>query len=68
MPGNNYKDMAEAFTIFAKYDEGVGETAAEHDEIYAGPSPEKVSEGDRKRLEELGWWSDESYDCWRRFV
>lgn len=51
-----YRDMIEAFTIFAKY-EGDEQylAAAEHDEIWAGPSPEDVSDEDKKRLEELGW-------------
>lgn len=51
-----YKDLIEAFTIFAKY-EGENQylPGVEHDEMWAGPNPEDVSEEDKKRLEELGW-------------
>jgi len=36
---------------------------AEHDEIYAGPSIEKVSKEVSLRLEALGWHHSEA-DCW----
>lgn len=48
-----YREMAEAFTIFAKYD--TGWIQGEHDEIFAGPNPKDVSADDRKRLKQLGW-------------
>jgi hypothetical protein len=51
-----YAAWAEVFSIFAKYAPDVwGDVAAHHDEIYAGPDAEEVSEEDRARLEELGW-------------
>ena len=47
----------EVFTIFAKYidaDERFN-VCAEHDEIWAGPDAEVVTDEDKKRLYELGW-------------
>ena len=58
----NYKTwagLAEAFQIFSKYGKGEYRTQAEHDVIYAGPSPNDVSSEDRKRLKEIGWHEDE---------
>lgn len=52
---NNFKDLSEAFAIFAKYDEGKYKTDAQHDEIFAGPDPKEVSKEDKLRLKELGW-------------
>jgi|WetSurSiteA1Bulk_404760.scaffolds.fasta_scaffold409074_2 hypothetical protein len=70
MSGNTWKGMAEAFEIFSRYateDDG-GSTAAEHDEIYAGPSPSVMSEEDMIRIEELGWLVDDEFDCWKKFT
>jgi hypothetical protein len=59
----------EAFQIFAKYvpEDEYFEVAAEHDEIYAGPNPEKVTPEDKARLEELGWHDFED-GCFKKFV
>ena len=65
----NYKSWAEAFTIFAKYDDKpYGEVAAEHDEIYAGPDPQDVSDEDLARLEVLGWHADEETQSFYHFT
>jgi len=66
---HTYAALAEVFTIFNKY-EGVtyAQISAEHDVIYAGPDPEDVSEEDRKRLSELGWYVDEHLDSFYRFT
>lgn len=68
MNNNTFKALAEAFTIFAKYEEGEYKTKADHDTIYSGPEPEKVSEEDKKRLEELGWEPSEGGEGFVRFV
>lgn len=68
MSGGNWIKYAEAFTIFAKYETRLGKVAAEHDEIYAGPQKDVVSEEDAKRLDELGWHWDSYCDSWRKFV
>ena len=49
-----YKAWAEAFSIFAKYDER-GDVAAEHDEVFAGPDCNVMSDEDLVRLAALGW-------------
>ena len=57
--------LIEAFLIFKKYmnDDMSTRVSAEHDIVYAGPDPIDVSEKDKKRLEELGWYPDKSFDC-----
>lgn len=64
--------VIEGLTILAKYDpKGLDSRniAAEHDVLYGpGKGPEVMSEGDRKRLEELGWRWDDKADSWARFV
>lgn len=70
----NYKysfaAMAEAFTIFAKYEpsDGLPHLAVEHDIIYSGPEPAVVSVEDIKRLEELDWDVDEQLECFTKNV
>jgi hypothetical protein len=52
---STYKEFIEAFEIFAKYNSDEYPLCAEHDEIYAWVDDDKVSEEDKKRLDELGW-------------
>lgn len=59
----------EAFQIFEKYEPDVfAEVSAEHDVIYAGPSPDKVSDEDKARLEELDWAIDEDVNSFYNYV
>jgi len=66
----DWSKMAEAFSIFAKYSnpETYDHVGSEHDELFAGPCPDVVSEPDKKRLEELGWDPKPDCDCWRLFT
>ena len=66
---DGYKVLAEAFTIFAKYepDEVYG-LASEHDIIYAGGIYKGMSEDDKIRLEQLTWTWDEDLECWSMFT
>lgn len=48
------KDLIEALTIFAKYDED-DNVHCEHDELFICIDPSEVSEEDLKRLEELSF-------------
>lgn len=41
---------------------------AEHDEIFVGSLEWKMSDDDKKRMEELGWEADEDIDGWRTTV
>jgi|WetSurSiteA1Bulk_404760.scaffolds.fasta_scaffold00195_21 hypothetical protein len=58
-----------AFQIFE--DCGLGDSfpSTEHDEIF-GPSiyNEKITEGAKKLLEDLGWFIDEDLGCWKTYV
>lgn len=61
-------DWIESFEIFKKYPDG--ETSiigAEHDLVYAGPSPAVVSPEDWARLEKLGW-NPSDFDCFQAGV
>lgn len=62
-----YGRWIEGFQIFAKYDH-IDDTSAEHEIFYAGPDPEVVSEEDLKRLDELGWFPQEKYNCFAHFT
>jgi hypothetical protein len=63
------KEYSEAFEIFAKYGEGRFNTYAEHDIIYAGPDPAIVSDEDKKRLSELGWFiGEDTQNCFSCFT
>lgn len=67
-----YKEFIECIEIFAKYSkEGLDSYAAisaEHDEFWMGVDPEKVSEEDNKRLEELGWIESWEGGAYHRFT
>lgn len=61
-----------------------GSFSAEHHVIYAGPSEDNieviedengegikgsvVSKADRKTLDKLGWFIDQEFNCWAKFV
>jgi hypothetical protein len=54
------QDLIEALTIFARYTQDRCPTCCQHDVLYVNVGYEKVSEADKKRLDELGFFkSDE---------
>lgn len=63
----SYQPYIEAFQIFNKYDH-FKQVSAEHDEIYAGPSPDVLNKEDLEKIIELGWLPDNENDCFYRFV
>ena len=63
----NYKEIIKALEIFSKYEHD-HTFAADHDEIYAGPSPDDVSEEDKIALDKLCWFPDECNSGWKRFI
>ncbi len=66
---NTYRGWIEAFTIFDKYEpEAIYVVQPDHDIVYSGPNPDKVSEEDKARLEELGWLVDEDLECFSKFT
>lgn len=64
---NQYQEWSVAFAIMAKYEDKYGNISAEHDVVYAGPSPEIVTQEDIDALEELGWHISD-FDCFYSFV
>ena len=62
------KELIEALQIFLKYGNPSCPTYCEHDVLYiCGISPEDVSEEDKKRLDELGFFEDELEDGFQSF-
>ena len=60
--------IIEGLKILLKY-HPEAEVDAQHDTLYAaGPKPDKLDEGDRKELQNLGWTYDITCDSWRRFT
>jgi hypothetical protein len=62
-----YAAWAEAFMIFARYQppDRWCDVVAEHDALYAGPTPDEMTPEDRERLERLGWRTDPNVDGWK---
>ena len=56
------KRILEGLQILLKYFP-VGDFSADHDQVWAGGDLEavEISESDKVRLEELGWFLDEDY-------
>jgi hypothetical protein len=66
-------EVIEGLQILKKYaGENSSSIDAQHDVIYAGPSLDelegRLTEEDRKRLDELGWHEDTEGECWARFT
>lgn len=64
------RKLHEGLGILLKYeDKPSSYVCAEHDEVFLpGPHPDKISEADRKRLEELGIAWHEDVDSWHSFT
>jgi hypothetical protein len=52
-------DLIEALQIMAKYDKPDYPTHCEHDNLHVAVDPELVSEEDKARLDELGFFPDD---------
>jgi len=61
-------DMQEALEIFEKYTDEEYVFYTQHDTIGVGVSPSKVSDEDKERLDELGFYPDEGLDSFEFFV
>jgi len=57
--------LIEGLKIIEKYDPNF-DTVAEHDIVYAGDDTLPISDEDKKRLDDLGWFTQE--DSWACFV
>lgn len=60
------EDLIEALQIFLKYSKDKYPTHCEHDQLHVNVDPNKVSEEDKKRLEELSFTPDE-FDGFKSF-
>lgn len=63
----SYRPYIEAFEVFEKYDHYKG-VHGEHDVLYAGPSPEVLSDEDLSKVIELGWLPDNENGCFYIFT
>lgn len=57
--------IAEGLQIVLKYDDGDGEVAVGHDQMWIGAGV-TVSDEDKNRLKDMGWFEDE--ESWSHFV
>ena len=60
-------DLIEALTILRKYDDSRNPTHCEHDVLTVATNPALVSEDDKARLDELGFFVDEHGECFQSF-
>lgn len=62
------KDLIEALTILLKYGNPRNPTHCEHDELtIVDIDPASVSDDDKKRLDKLGFFVDDSEECFKSF-
>lgn len=67
-----YREWIESMEIFAKYEEKGLDSypiqRARHQQLGFGCPKELLSLEDKARLEELGWWDDDSYGMLNTFM
>ena len=56
------KQLIEALQIFLKYSKAEFPTGCEHDELYVYVDPSLVSDEDKTKLEELGFYPNDYTD------
>lgn len=59
--------LIEALQIFLKYDNPYSPTHCEHDVLRVSIEPNLVSVDDKEKLEELGFFIDEEFDCFKSY-
>jgi hypothetical protein len=59
--------LIEALQIFLKYNPSKYPTHCEHDVLRVSVKPEKVSAKDKKKLNELGFFVDKEFECFKSF-
>lgn len=65
---NRMQKVRDGLSILLKYNPD-GDTAADHDIIYAASIPMKnIAADDLKQLDDLGWFWDQQYECWAHFT
>lgn len=63
----DYDKVIQGLEIFKKYPGHPHYVTAEHDMLFAGPRPSKVSEEDIAKLASLGWNPEDNDDCFIKF-
>ena len=58
-----YKFMRKSCEIFEKY-EADGYFESDYDIIYGPGIDTEFTLEDKEKLESLGWWLSDNYDCW----
>jgi 3-deoxy-D-manno-octulosonate 8-phosphate phosphatase KdsC-like HAD superfamily phosphatase len=66
MSDTNLNTLMKAFKIFDGYARVT--LSAEHDEIFVAVIGREVMPADAKRLKQLGWEYDKSFEAWKSFV
>jgi hypothetical protein len=62
------KELIQALQIFLKYGNPDSPTHCEHDTLWiCGIEPDKVSEEDKTTLAELGFFVDQSDECFKSY-
>ncbi len=60
-------NLIEALQIFLKYGDPIRPTHCSHDELLVCTSPTLVSDEDKSRLKELGFFPCDSDDCFKSY-
>lgn len=62
------EDLIRGLQILQRYNPKAS-VAAAHEILYAGPGEStEISDVDAKELKELGWFFEEEFNCWARFL
>jgi hypothetical protein len=63
------EDIIKGLLILQKYVGDKGDFSAEHDQVYAGgDGQENMTEEDKKKMEEAGWFFAKETDSWSSFT
>lgn len=60
--------LIEALQIALKYEDKEWPTHCEHDEMWLNIDSSKVSDEDKARLDELGFFEDEDDECFKSYA
>jgi len=64
---NTLEDLIEALQILKKYGNPKYPTHCEHDIMHICIDPEQVSDEDKAKLDELGFFEDEELNCFATY-
>ena len=61
------EELIKALQILSKYTGSKHATHCEHDVLYVTVDPSLVSDEDKKKLDEMGFFVDSEFDCFASF-